>query len=67
MYPKPIPPCFALNHLCIHYDVLIGVMFTSLKVVNMAVSFWQANLSATLRRNIDNFVRSVPRLPPVGL
>ena len=43
-------------------------MFTSLNVVNMAVSFLAAtNLSATLRRNIDNLVRSAPRLPPVGV
>ncbi len=43
-------------------------MFTSLKVVNIAVSFLAAtNLSATLRRNIDNLVRSTPRLPPVGV
>jgi hypothetical protein len=41
-------------------------MFTSLKVVNMAVSFLAlTNLSATLRRNID-FVRS-DALPPVGV
>jgi hypothetical protein len=34
-------------------------MFTSLKVVNMAVSFLAlTNLSATLRRNIESFVRS---------
>jgi hypothetical protein len=43
--------------------MLIGVMFTSLKVVNIAVSFLAATKrSATLRRNIDNFVRSCPRL-----
>ena len=43
-------------------------MFTSLKVVNIAVSFLAATKrSATLRRNIDNLIRSVPRLPPVGV
>jgi len=43
-------------------------MFTSLKVVNIAVSFFAAtNLSATLRRNIDNLVLSTPLEPPVGV
>ena len=48
--------------------MLIGVILTSLKVVNIADSFLaETNLSATLRRNIDNLVRSDPRLPPVGV
>ena len=43
-------------------------MSTSLNVVNMAVSFLaETNRSATLRRNIDNLVRSEPRVPPVGV
>ena len=43
-------------------------MSTSLNVVNMAVSFLaETNLSATLRRSIDNFVLSEPRFPPVGV
>ena len=34
----------------------------------MAVSFLaETNLSATLRRNMDSFERSEPRLPPVGV
>jgi hypothetical protein len=34
----------------------------------MAVSFLAlTNLSATLRRNIESFVRSDARLPPVGV
>ncbi|MNE01342.1 hypothetical protein D3C80_937780 [compost metagenome] len=48
--------------------LLIGVMFTSLKVVNMAVSFLAAtNLSATFLRNIESFTLSEPRFPPVGV
>src|SRR3970040_2160794 len=43
-------------------------MFTSLKIVNISLSFLAAtNLSATLRRNIESFERSEPRLPPVGV
>jgi hypothetical protein len=43
-------------------------MFTSLKVVNIAVSFLaETKRSATLRRNMDNFVLSEPREPPVGV
>ena len=46
----------------------MAVISTSLNVVNIAVSFFAAtNLSATLRRNIDNFVLSEPRFPPVGV
>ena len=69
MKPKPKPPCLALKASLYSLRILlIGVMFTSLKVVSIAVSFLaETSLSATLRRNIDNFVRSVPRLPPVGV
>ena len=43
-------------------------MSTSLKVVNIAVSFLAATKrSATLRRNIDNLDLSEPREPPVGV
>ncbi len=36
--------------------------------LEVAVSFLaETNLSATLRRNIDNFVLSEPRFPPVGV
>ncbi len=43
-------------------------MFTSLKVVNIAVSFLAATKrSATFLRNIESFTLSVPREPPVGV
>ncbi len=43
-------------------------MSTSLKVVNIAVSFLAATKrSATFLRNIDNFVLSEPLFPPVGV
>ncbi|CAI8420909.1 MAG: Uncharacterised protein [Polaribacter sejongensis] len=42
-------------------------MFTSLKVVNMAVSLFTATKrSATFLRNIDIFLRSVPLKPLAG-
>ena len=43
-------------------------MFTSLNVVNIAVSFFtETKRSATLRRNIDNFLRSLVREPVPGV
>ena len=43
-------------------------MFTSLKVVNIAVSFLAATKrSATFLRNIESFTLSEPREPPVGV
>ena len=43
-------------------------MFTSLKVVNIAVSFLAATKrSATFLRNIESFTLSVPRGPPVDV
>ena len=43
-------------------------MFTSLKVVNMAVSFLaETKRSATLRRSIESFDLDSPLLPPVGV
>jgi len=46
----------------------IGVILTSLNVVNIAVVFFAStSRSATLRRNIDILLRDVPLFPPVGV
>ena len=63
--PRPTL-CFSLNSsLYFFLNSKIGDISTSLKVVSIAVSFLtETNRSATLRRNIDNFLRLVPLLPP---
>ena len=46
----------------------MALISTSLKVVNIAVSFLaETNRSATFLRSIDNFDLVSPRLPPVGV
>src|SRR5690606_9705887 len=66
--PSPTP-CFVLKvSLYSFLNSKIGVMFTSLKVVNMAVVFLAStNRSATLRRSIDILLLLLPLLPPVGV
>ena len=66
--PKPTP-CFDLKAslYCVRKSK-IGCMFTSLNVVNIAVSLFTATKRcATFLRNIDIFLRSVPLSPSTGL
>ena len=58
--PNPTPCLFLNSSLYFFLSANIGDISTSLKVVNIAVSFLTVtNLSATLRRSIDNFLRLV--------
>ena len=62
--PKPTP-CFSLNSsLYVFRRSITAFISTSLKVVNIAVSFFTATKrSATFRRNTDIFLCSEPRGP----
>ena len=66
--PK-LTPCFPLKvSLYSFLSSKIGDISTSLKVVNIAVSFLaETKRSATFLRSIDNLDRVSPLLPPVGV
>ena len=64
MNPRPTPNCSLKASLCFLRKSMTGFMSTSLKVVNIAVSFLtETKRSATFRRNMLIFSRRVSRLP----
>ena len=64
MNPRPTPNCSRNASLCFLRKSITGFMSTSLKVVNMAVSFFtETKRSATFRRSMLIFSRRVSRLP----
>jgi hypothetical protein len=56
MYPKPTPACFALNFFVLVTNQVDRRHVYFIESSFMAVSLAATKRSATLRRNIDNFV-----------
>ncbi len=66
--PSPTPCLLLKSSLYFSLSSKMALISTSLKVVNIALSFLaETKRSATFLRNMDSFDLVSPRLPPVGV